>query len=58
MNTKIVIRDFNVLNAKQPIEELENTITQYRQNGYKIASSNIITVNNIKYTIYVILEKD
>ena len=56
MDTKIIIMEFNKLNMN--INELEKQITQYRQQGYKITSSNMTTVNNIKYSFYIIMEKD
>lgn len=58
MESKIILRDFNVLNVKQEIINVQNTINEYLNNGYKIKSSNITKMNEMKYLIYVLLEKD
>lgn len=58
MESKIILRDFNVLNAKQEIINVQNTINENLNNGYTIKSSNITKMNEMKYLIYVLLEKD
>ena len=58
MESKIILRDFNVLNPKPEIMNLQNTINENLNNGYTIKSSNITEMNEMKYLIYVLLEKD
>ena len=58
MDSKIILRDFSVLNVKQEIINVQNTINEYLNKGYTIKSSNITEMNEMKYLIYVLLEKD
>lgn len=58
MDSKIILRDFSVLNFKQEITNVQNTINENLNNGYTIKASNIIKMNEMKYLIYVLLEKD
>lgn len=58
MNSKIILRDFSLLNVKQEIINVQNTINEYLNKGYTIKASNITKMNEMKYLIYVLLEKD
>lgn len=58
METKILISEFNILNAKEAKEEYEKKINELNKQGWTTKASNLTTINNIKYTIYILMERD
>lgn len=58
METKILISEFNILNAKEAKEEYEKKINELNREGWTTKASNLTTINNIKYTIYVLMERN
>ena len=58
METKILISEFNLLNAKEAKEEYEKKINELNKQGWTTKASNLTTINNIKYTIYVLMERN
>ena len=58
METKILISEFNLLNAKETKEEYEKKINELNKQGWTTKASNLTTINNIKYTIYTLMERN
>lgn len=58
MDTKILIREFNILNGGKTINEIENSVNQLKMNGYKIVTSNLYSRSQMVQVIYILLEKD
>ncbi len=58
MDTKILIREFNILNGGKTINEIENSVNQLKMNGYKIVTSNLYSRSQMVQGIYILLEKD
>lgn len=46
MDSKIILRDFSVLNFKQEIINVQNTINEYLNKGYTIKSINKTKMND------------
>lgn len=58
MDTKILIREFNILNGGKTISEIENSVNQLKMNGYRIVTSNLYSRAQMVQGIYILLEKD
>ena len=58
METKILIREYNLITAKETMEEVEKKINELNKQGWTTKASNLTTINNIKYTIYVLMERN
>lgn len=56
METKIIIREFNIYNYEKELEELEKTLNKLKEQKWIIKNSNLIN-NKIKYTLYFLLER-
>ena len=58
MDTKILIREFNIINGGKTINEIENSVNQLKMNGYRIVTSNLYSRSQMVQVIYILLEKD
>lgn len=58
METKILIREFNIIEIQEKMKDLQDKINELNREGWKTKASNLTTINNIKYTIYVLMERD
>lgn len=58
METKILIREFILKEANETIEKLQEKLNELNKQGWTTKASNLTTINNVKYTIYVLMERD
>lgn len=56
MESKIIIRQFTMINANKEIQNINEEINSLNKKGWKTKASNLITNNNIKFTIYILME--
>lgn len=57
METKILLTKLGGLNLKNNIQQENQMLTRYKQEGYKITHTNM-TVDNNNMWIFYLLEKD
>lgn len=56
MESKIIIRQFTMINANKEIQNINEEINSLNKKGWKTKASNLITNNDIKFTIYILME--
>lgn len=56
MESKILIRQFTIINASKEIQNINEEINNLNKKGWKTKASNLITNNDIKFTLYILME--